>query len=153
MKKIIVMIVAILALGTSAMAQEGGSYLGVRLGAGYGTNAELSYQMGLGGNRAEFDLGVNMNNGWNYFHLAGVYQWTGNITGGLGWYAGVGACLGILTGNWSGFGLGVVGQAGLSYDFSIPLQLTLDVRPEWDLIGDVTGFGWGGVALGIRYRF
>lgn len=150
MKKIILMLVAVMTLGTSAMAQN---YLGVRLGAGYGTNAEVSYMRDLSGNRLELDLGINANDGWNYIHLAGIYQWNWNITGGLGWYAGVGASLGLLTGDYDGFGLGVAGQIGLSYDFSIPLQLTLDVRPEWDLIGDFNGFGWGGVSLGIRYRF
>ena len=152
MKKIIVMIVAIVALGTSAIAQEDGNHIGVRLGDGYGTNAEISYQMGLGGNRAEFDLGVNMNNGWNYIHLAGVYQWIGNISGGLGWYAGVGASMGIFKGKYNGFGLGIAGQIGLSYDFPIPLQLTLGMRPEYDFLG-YSHLGWGGVALGIRYRF
>lgn len=151
MKKFIVMLVVMIALGTSAMAQSG-SYIGARLGAGYGTGAELSYMMGLGSNRAEFDLGINLNDGWNYIHLAGIYQWNWNITGGLGWYAGVGASLGVFTGDHTGFGLGVAGQVGLSYDFNIPLQLTLDVRPEYDFIG-YSHFGWGGVALGIRYRF
>ena len=152
MKRIILILVAVVALGTSAMAQNN---LGARLGVGYGVGAELSWQHGLGGNRMEWDLGISSHDKWGYANLTGIYQWTWNITGGLGWYAGVGANLSILTGDYSGFGLGIDGQVGLEYNFNIPLQLSLDFRPAWHLIGkdDYRGLGWGGLNLGIRYRF
>ena len=153
MKKFIVMIVAVIALGTSAMAQSG-SYIGARLGAGNGTGVELSYMMGLGSNRAEFDLGINLNDGWQYIHLAGIYQWNWNITGGLGWYAGVGPRVDLYTGAGdASIGLGVCGQAGVDYHFdAIPLQLSLDIRPCF-YVYPGTSFQWGDIALGIRYMF
>ncbi len=149
MKKFFFMLLAVVAFSTAVNAQ---SNLGLRFGAGYGYGAELSYQMPVGGNRLELDLGFASNE-WNYINLNGVYQWTWNIAGNFGWYAGVGANLGIFSNsNHDGFGLGVAGQIGLEYNFNIPLQITLDFRPTWNIIG-YEGFGWGGANLGLRYRF
>lgn len=149
MKKFIVAIVAVFAMSTVANAQI--STLGVRGAFGSGAGAELSAQWGMGGNRLETDLGWAGNQNWGYINLSGIWQWTGSIAGDFGWFAGVGANLGIYSGAYSGFGLGLAGQAGLEYNFPIPLQVTLDVRPSWSFIG-YSGFGWG-VALGLRYRF
>ena len=61
-------------------------------------------------------------------------------------------------GFWNGYeesnlGLGFLAQAGLEYNFqAIPFQITLDARPQWDVLGAASGFGYG-IALGIRYRF
>ena len=114
--------------------------------------AEISYQLLAGNNRVELDLGFSGN---EYINLAGIYQWTGPIAGGFGWYVGPGVNLGYCIHH--GFGIAVILQGGVEYNFStIPLQLSLDVRPSWDFIrreGCIySGFGWG-VALGIRYRF
>lgn len=150
MKKALLAIVMLVAFGFSMNAQNA---IGVRLGAGNGTNAEVSYQMGLGGNRLEFDLGWNGHDNWAYYNLSGIYQWTGTITGPLGWYAGLGANLGLYTDkfNNSDFGLALGGQAGLELNIIDPLQFTLDVRPMWNFIGNHSGFGWG-AALGIRFK-
>ncbi|MCR4659407.1 MAG: hypothetical protein K5650_03825 [Bacteroidales bacterium] len=152
MKKIIIAIVAVVAMSTVASAQI--STLGVRGAFGSGAGAELSAQWGLGGNRLETDLGWVGGPNWSYINLSGIYQWTGEISGPFGWFAGIGANLGLYGGNnadYNGFGLGLAAQAGLEFNFSFPLQLTLDVRPSWGFIGH-SGFGWG-AALGVRYRF
>lgn len=145
MKKILVMLT--LALGISAAAVAQPRAIGVR--GSYG--AEISYQHNLGSNFLEADLGF-----WDGgFAVSGVYdfilaspQWT---AGTWNVYAGPGASLGV----GGGVTVGVCAQVGLEYTFgSIPLQLSLDLRPNivtiHDGIGFVSGF-WP--ALGIRYAF
>jgi len=157
MKKIIIAIVAVFAMSTAASAQI--QDLGVRIGGGQGYGAELSAMWGLGGNRLETDLGWNSGDYYTGFSLTGIYQWTGEIGSGFGWYAGVGARLAYW--NWdAGYGdsdsdiaLAIAGQAGVEYNFdAIPFQISLDIRPAFYLIPD-TDFHWGDIALGIRYRF
>ena len=157
MKKIIIAIVAVFAMSTAASAQI--QDLGVRGAFGGGAGAELSAMWGLGGNRLETDLGWAGDKHWSYINLTGIYQWTWNLGGDFGWFAGVGANVGLYShdnnyvGNdRDGLGLGVAAQIGLEFNPSaIPFQFTLDFRPSWGLIG-YSGFGYGG-ALGIRYRF
>lgn len=152
MKKALLLLVAIVSFGFAANAQNA---LGVRLGGGQGYGAELSFQTGLFGSRCEFDLGLNSGDNYTHFNLTGIYQWTGEIGSGFGWYAGVGASLGY----WNAknvdadIALALAGQAGIEYNFNaIPIQLSLDIRPKFYLIPS-TDFHWGDVALGIRYRF
>lgn len=152
MKKIIIAVVAIFTMTTMANAQI--ENLGIRGAFGAGSGCELSAQWGMGGNRLETDLGYAGGKNWGYLNLSGIYQWKGEFGSGFGWFAGVGANLGLYNGtdpDHDGFGLGIAAQAGLEYNFSIPLQLTLDIRPGWSLIG-YSGFDYG-IALGIRYRF
>ncbi len=156
MKKIIIAIVAVFAMSTAASAQFAG--IGVRLGGGQGYGAELSTLWNFG-NRVEIDLGWNSDDHYTGFSLTGIYQWQGEIGSGFGWFAGVGARVAY----WSwenGYGdgdsdiaLALAGQAGLEYQFpSIPIQISLDIRPAFYLIPD-TDFHWGDIALGIRYIF
>ena len=88
MKKITLFLVALFAFGFAANAQDA---LGLRFGGGSSYGAELSYQKGLGSNRLEFDLGMRLKSESNFFYLTGVYQWKGEITDWLGWFAGPGA--------------------------------------------------------------
>ena len=152
MKKIVLAIVALFAMSSMATAQI--QDLGVRIGGGQGYGAELSAMWGMGGNRLETDLGWNSRDNVTGFSLTGVYQWTGEIGSGFGWFAGVGARVAFWS--WDGgsdIALALVGQAGLEYNFdAIPFQLTLDIRPNFWFIPD-TQFHWGDIALGIRYRF
>lgn len=151
MKKVLLILVAVIGLGLAANAQN---WIGVRGAFGSSYGAELSFQHGFNANnRLELDLGWNRHNTYGYTNLSGIYQWTGGIAGNFGWFAGVGANVGI----WSGYsegsiGLGFLAQAGLEYNFNIPFQITLDARPQWDVLGAASGFGYG-IALGIRYRF
>ena len=157
MKKLFIAIVAVFAMSTVASAQI--QDLGVRFGGGQGYGAELSTMWGMGGNRLEVDLGWSSGDHFSALSLTGVYQWTGEIGSGFGWFAGVGARLAMWS--WdngygdgdSDFALALAGQAGLEYNFdAIPIQITLDIRPAFYLIPE-TDFHWGDIALGIRYRF
>ena len=153
MKKVLFTLIAVMALSFGVKAQN---TIGLRLGAGAASNAEISFQAGMNSNRMEFDLG------WNNFannpniSLSASYQWVFPIVGGLDWYVGPGAILNLydithLNNGNSHFGLGVGGQIGIEYAFNIPLTLSLDARPMWNFIGYTKN--WGGIALGIRYRF
>ena len=150
MKKIFVILVAVVALGFAANAQDA---LGLRFGGGSSYGAELSYQKGLGSNRLEFDLGMRLKSESNFFYLAGIYQWKGEITDWLGWFAGPGAKVSFCKNH--GVGVAVALQLGLEANFAdFPFQITLDVRPEYEFVLPkecVNHFGWAG-ALGIRYK-
>lgn len=156
MKKLLLAIVAVFALSMTANAQN--HALGVRLGGGQGYGAELSYQHGLGGNRLEFDLGLHNGDHHTAFSLTGIYQWTGEIGSGFGWYAGVGARLGYWSyddnvNSDSDVAIALAGQLGIEYTFKpVPIQLSLDIRPCFYLIPN-TDFHWGDIALGIRFCF
>lgn len=154
MKKVLVTLVAIFALSTAMMAQN--NAIGVRGAFGTGYGAELSWLHGLSNaNRMEFDLGWSGHDDWNYVNVTGIYQWNWNIVEGLGWFAGVGANVGVYTDTPSddddNFGIGLDAQIGLEYQFNIPIQLSLDWRPMWEFVGN-SGFGYG-AAFGIRYVF
>ena len=156
MKKIIIAIVAVFAMSTAASAQI--QDLGVRFGGLQGYGAELSAMWGLGGNRLETDLGWSSSEHHSSFSLAGIYQWTGEIGSGFGWYAGVGARVAWwsydtpVNGHDSDIALALVGQAGIEYNFSaIPIQLSLDIRPNFWLIPN-TDFHWGDLALSLLIK-
>lgn len=157
MKKIFIAIVAVFAFSTAANAQI--QDLGVRFNAGDGYGAELSAMWGMGGNRVETDLGWSTGDYHTAISLTAIYQWTGNISGGLGWFAGVGGQLALWSwdygygNNGSDFSLAVMGQLGLEYNFdAIPFQITLDWRPGFQILPETDPI-YSAFALGIRYRF
>lgn len=135
--------------------------IGLRLGDNDGFGAEISYQRKLSNtNRLEFDLGWRNSNEANAIKVAGLYQWVWNIDKGLNWYAGAGGGLG----SWrysdeeessNGTFVFITGDLGIEYQFDIPLQLSLDIRPEIYLLsGDYRENKFGpDLALSIRYRF
>ncbi len=146
MKKII--IAAVLALGLAAAASAQPKALGARFG--YGT--QLSYQHYAGGaNFIEGDLGLE--SGFRYFNISATYNfmiaqpdWTSQ--GEWGFYAGPGLALGA---GKDVFHFGLAGRVGLEYTFNFPLQISIDICPQFSF----TNFGFWGAApyLGIRYRF
>ncbi len=147
MKKVLIVALSILMFGVAASAQP--RALGVRATWG----AEVSYQHGLGTNFVEADLGL-FGNG---FYLTGVYDFVFASEGNFNFYGGPGAQVGFYgstddNGNSvTKMGLGVVGQIGAEYNFSLPISVSLDWRPGFSFTGG--GFGWAGFALGVRYRF
>ena len=160
MKKLVLAIVAVFALGSVSYSQM---HLGARINDGWGLGAELSFQYGLSdANRIEADLGHSW---WgdsydhrSYTTLSATYQWTFNIVAGFGWFVGPGAQIGLYNRagsaveNESYLRLAAVGQIGLEYEFDFPLQLTLDVRPGFDVLHASDGFVYS-YAFGVRYRF
>lgn len=154
MKKLILVMIAVIGLSFAAQAQNA---IGIRLGGGQGFNSELSFQKGLGAGRLEADLGYNLRDHVGAISLALLYQVHFDIAAvpNLGWYAGVGGKL--LMYNAEGVGsklnLGAVGQLGLDYYFkALPIQASLDIRPCF-YVYPATAFQWGDIALGIRYVF
>ena len=151
MKKLLLVLVAVMGLTFAANAQYNGKAIGLRLGGGYYNGGEISYQMPMGSNRAELDFGWANS---DFASATGVYQWLGNITGNWGWFAGPGVNLGYCINH--GFGVAAVLEGGVEWNpDGIPFQFTLDIRPSWDFIKRENcadnGFAVGG-ALGIRYK-
>ena len=162
MKKIILSAFMLLGLAFATQAQDiSKNALGLRLGDNDGFGGEVSYQRGLGdNNRLELDLGWRSSKDVDAFKLVGLYQWVWNIDKGFNWYAGVGGGLGswsydIGNDKESGTILLAAGDIGIEYNFDIPLQISLDLRPEIYFNSDdyrEDNFG-PDIALGIRYRF
>ncbi len=166
MKKLILSAVMLVGLAFAGQAQEiRKNALGLRLGDNDGFGGEISYQRGLSANhRLEVDLGWRDSNHYDAYKLTGLYQWVWNIDGGFNWYAGVGGGIGGYDvkddfpgyeGDDSGNFLFAAGDIGIEYVFDIPLQLSLDFRPEF-YFGDNDyrddSFG-PDIALGIRFTF
>ena len=163
---------AFLLLGTVlAQAQDiSKNALGLRLGDNDGFGGEISYQRGLSkNNRLELDLGWRNRRDYygndfdnNALKLTGLYQWVWNIEGGFNWYAGVGGGLANDSYNYKIDGekfsdsytyVFAAGDIGIEYNFDVPIQLTLDFRPEFYFTDKVRDDFGPDIALGIRYRF
>ena len=144
MKKVIAILVAILAFTAVANAQS--RALGIR--ATYG--GELSYQHYMGSSSfLEADLGFALHDG---FVLTGIYDFILGQSGGFSFYAGPGAQLAFWdTPDYSGIGLGIAGQLVVEYVFPAPIGISLDWRQRFDFIHG--GFGYSSVALSLRYMF
>jgi hypothetical protein len=171
MKRLFTTAIMLVGLAFGTQAQDiSKNALGLRLGDNDGFGGEISYQRGLSkNNRLEFDLGWrNRSNyyGNNYddnsIKLAGLYQWVWNIDGGFNWYAGVGGGLANSSYNYKFNGikyndsytyLYAAGDIGIEYNFDIPIQLSLDFRPEFYFTDKVNEDFGPDIALGVRYRF
>lgn len=163
MKTYIVVATMLLAGAVGAQAQNiSKNALGLRLGSNDGFGTEISYQTKLAvKNRVELDLGWRNHNNEDKIKIAGVYQWVWNLDGGLNWYAGLGGG----AGTWrydnnkgftdNGAFAFLAGDLGIEYNFDFPLQVSLDLRPEYYLnSGSYSNNHYGSdVALGARYRF
>ncbi|TXE15104.1 porin family protein [Seonamhaeicola algicola] len=162
MKKLFITTVALLALVFTSNAQSiSENALGLRLGDSDGFGAEISYQRALGdNNRLEFDLGWRDGNNYDGFKLAGLYQWVMPLDGNFNWYVGAGGGIGSFSIETPGNDVTdtfifAAGDIGIEYDFDIPLQLSLDFRPEigfGDDVYDNNDLDFD-IALGIRYQF
>lgn len=151
MKKIIAILVGVLAFAAVASAQP--RALGIRVG---GNGAELSYQQSLGNNFAEFDLGAAWGHGFG-LSLTGTYDFIFASAGIVNFYVGPGASLAFYNyndGNTSSlqFFPGIVAQLGFEFEIpSIPMNISIDWMPGYYF--NSLGTVWGNAALGLRYRF
>ncbi|ADQ78384.1 secreted protein [Paludibacter propionicigenes WB4] len=153
MRKLIFTLAFIATMVSTTGAQNKRNAIGFR----YGNGGEFTYQRFLGSsNRLEVDLGVNS---WNAGSgdtgtcLTGIYQWVWDINksdAGFKWYLGVGPQFGILK---DGNALGALGQLGLEYNFTIPLQLSVDYRPGWYCLPKNFGGSFEDLSVSVRYRF
>ena len=95
-----------------------------------------------------------------WFNVNWYFQCVHEIRSGFNWDVGAGWSIGEsdLNGHFSddddfndGVFLNFDLQLGIEYNFSeVPLQLSLDGRPEFGIINDDFDMGYG---LGIRYTF
>ncbi|MEL0642823.1 hypothetical protein V6251_00420 [Olleya sp. Ti.3.14] len=158
MKKYFLFAFAIFGFATITYAQDiSDNAIGLRLGDSDGFGAEVSYQRALGdNNRLEVDLGWRSGSAYDGFKLAGLYQWVWVLDGDFNWYAGVGGGVGSYSFDNKAFDdetfVFAAGDIGIEYNFDIPLQLSLDFRPELGF-GDYRDDLDFDIALGIRYRF
>lgn len=157
-----ILLLAIAAISSATVAQIKSHAIGLRFGGSNSAGAEISYQHGLSKkNRLEADLGIHSSKYHSAFALTGIYQWVWPIQDGFSWYAGFGGQIG----SWSykseykddydddgGFWLAAMGQVGIQYQFDIPLQLSLDIRPGIGLINAYDDLDID-LGLGIRYTF
>lgn len=151
----------LIGIGFSAFGQNISKHaLGVRLGDDDGFGAEISYQLGLGSDtRLEADLGIRSGNNYDGFKLTALHQWVFPLDGNFNWYVGAGGGAGVYsidnpipgTDDTDSFAF-LAGNAGIEYNFNIPLMLSLDVRPELGF-GDFNDDFDFDLGLGIRYQF
>ncbi|ASB49223.1 MULTISPECIES: hypothetical protein [Marinilabiliaceae] len=157
MKKAVFVILACMLI-IPAVSNAQGRAIGLRFGGGNLVGAEISYQTPFNGDRLELDLGIKSSSHWSHWSLTGIYQWVWQIEGGFYWYAGVGPSIGNRSYSGPGYRddgmfLAAALNAGVEYNFEeIPLQLSVDIRPELGLINTYDR-GVFSLALGVRYRF
>lgn len=164
MKRILLVLVAALALGTAALAQP--KAIGIRGGLfGLAMNGEISYEhwYTMFDNDYDFveaEIGVIGTNGFKatalYNFTLAQPDWT---DGEWGLYAGPGLTAGYGSAvandgevKPSPF-LGVALQVGMEYTFPFPLQLSIDFRPNILIPTRMIGSSWYGFALAARYAF
>ena len=172
MKK--VLLIAVMALVSVAYAAAQPRAIGANLGGSLG----FSYQHGVGeANMLDVavytPIAVGRAAAWG---IAGIvtYDWIDPFNapvpwdqkGEWHWYMGVGGSGGFIFpytkadgtsvgGSWYA---GVAGHIGIEYDFWFPFQLSLDWRPSIGVAGNngiafnLPGL-WGGIQLGVRYKF
>ena len=163
MKKKLLMIVAVVAM-TAVAANAQPRAIGVNLGSGLG----FSYQHGFGeANMLDVDVHVPVF-GWGVGGIV-TYDWIDpfgtqipwNNKGEWHWALGVGAAGGIYHFSNPDWYAGVAGHVGVAYDFWFPLELSVDWRPNFGVVGSVHDGGVGfnlnglydGVTIGVRYLF
>jgi hypothetical protein len=156
MKKTFLIVFLFVATGFASFGQDYRTSLGLRVGLPYGVTIKhfLDKHNALEGILASR---------WQGFIITGLYE-NEHATGeypGLNWFWGGGAHIGFwgegenpnLNETYSGSVIGVDGIIGLEYTFDeIPLNLSLDILPSVNLIGNA---GMGGIngAISIRYVF
>ena len=158
MRKLFLLSITLLGFSALLSAQDiSPNAIGLRLGDSNGFGTEISYQRALSDiNRLEFDLGWRSGNNYDGFKLAGLYQWVWNLDGNFNWYVGAGGGLGSYGYDNPAYDdetfLFAAGDIGIEYSFEIPLQISLDFRPEFGF-GTYTDDLDFDIGLGIRYLF
>jgi hypothetical protein len=153
MRKILLTLLIVVSIGfiSSLHAQDAQDYklgLGVRLSNASPTlnnSVSIKYFMPSGSAALEGLISFG-----SRFGIGGLYEIHRpiNATPGLKWYYGAGAYVGFSSGDTY---LGPTGTVGLDYKFpSIPLNLSLDWKPELDIIPKINFIP---DAFGLSARF
>lgn len=163
MKKITALLVFLFFATFSLSAQSYQSAIGLRLGY----PSAVSYKFFLNETNA-----IEMYGGYRSRSVY-IYRWTAlgvgvtyqihndlsDVLDGLTWFYGGGAGVSFYTYSNSDYfadsddlGVSVHGTIGLDYSFAnAPVNLSLDWKPTFSLIGYDNGFGAGFGALSVRY--
>jgi len=155
MKKIVLIVILISALGIMANAQDYKTGVGLRVGPATGFTVKhfLTDKSALEG------LLTTQWHGWGFTGLYEVHNLAFD-TEYLRWFYGGGAHLGFYNGDHVEWGtpgstygvLGIDGIIGIEYTFEdAPINLGLDLKPALNLIG-YTGL-WAEFGLSARYVF
>ncbi|WCO03265.1 hypothetical protein [Psychroserpens ponticola] len=157
MKKIVLIAIAFVGFATVNAQEISQNAIGLRFGDSDGFGPGINYQRALGeNNRLELDLGWRDGSGYNFFKVAGLYQWVYHLDGSFNWYAGAGGGIGSVSFDNSAIDgetfLFVAGDIGIEYNFDIPLMMSVDFRPELGF-GDYRDDIDFDIALSIRYQF
>ncbi len=179
MKRILLtMAIILLAVLPSGYAQViSKNAIGIRLENNDGIGPQFTYQRAVGdNNRFEFDLGVASHRYYDIVKFTTFYHWAFNITGGLNWFVGFGAGVGIIDADhdyyrgrfneydpdYSSIFFTGDGDVGLEYSFlnqGVPLQLALDLNPAIQFGNKYYGEYYYNndfdidVAFSVRYQF
>ena len=150
MKKFLM--VAVLMVSALAMnAQDYNWAIGVR--GGLSRNAGLTVKKGMGGTALDFTANWYLVGEHSALNVQGLYEWQQNITGGLDWYYGLGAHVGLNNAYESPLWLGVDAVIGLEFKFpELPIAISLDYRPGFDVL-PATSPAYSDVALGLKFCF
>ncbi|NLN95371.1 MAG: hypothetical protein GX128_04285 [Bacteroidales bacterium] len=156
MKKALIVIIILFSTIYSTNAQDYNTGIGLRGGWFNGITAKhfIAEQTAIEGTVALR---------WSGISITGLYeiQKPINITDGLSWFYGGGAHIGFWEGShikWeenrdSYTVIGIDGIIGIEYTFQeIPLNLGIDWKPAYNLIGHSSFWGDGG-AISVRYVF
>ena len=150
MKKLLLIVIAVIAITLNTKAQSESSYkdaLGVRLGSSVpAIKSGITYKHFIGNNAIEGILSFGDGVG-----ICGLYEIHKPLsTENLQWLIGFGGYVGF---NNSGSNVGAAGVIGLDYKFAqIPLNITLDWKPELNIISKV-GFAAEGIGFSARFTF
>ena len=150
MKRTIALVIAVTIFSISLKAQDGGSYrnaLGVRLGSSVpAIKNGVSFKHFIGNNAIEAILSFGDGTA-----LCGLYEIHKPLaTENLQWFIGAGGYVGF---NNATNNAGAAGIVGLDYKFPlIPLNLTLDWKPELNLVSKI-GFEASGIGFSARFTF
>ena len=157
MKKLIFSCFLFLSILSITKAQDYSTAVGVRGGWAYG----LTVKHFLTENAAIEGI---FSSRWQGFNITGLYEIHANAfdVDGLAWYYGGGGHIGFWDGSkndrWFDDDdnytvIGIDGIVGLEYTISeIPINISLDWKPAFNIIGH-SGFWGDGGALSVRWYF
>ena len=149
MKKSIALLLISVGLYSAAHAQSYNNAIGIRLGpSSAAMSGGFTFKHFLNDqNAVEAIIGINQG-----FGIAGLYEWHHPIesVNNLQWFIGAG---GYAAFRFNSSFIGGAGILGLDYKFdNIPLNLSLDWKPELNIISNVH-FEGSGVGLSARFTF
>jgi len=156
MKKLVVVFLIALSFSLTVKAQDensgSASYknaIGIRLGSSVpAIKNGITYKHFIGNNAIEGIL--SFGDGVALCGLYEIHKPLSNTTEGLQWLIGFGGYVGNSN---STSNVGAAGIIGLDYKFAqVPLNLTLDWKPELNLVSKV-GFEASGVGFSARFTF